>query len=633
MNYFHLIRKRLITLGVMPKHARQIALDFDQQVKSQGIVNALSHLKNMGDQVISFVSHSGYSAPWVSKTRDGYPKRWLVLKPYPEAIQLRVAKMARAIVLTSPTPKMVSKLRDAATSPYLGEENGISEVSRLVSLGLTSWNLPKPNFDIRYKSVFSSARTYTNRSVPIGTSVGLDFDSLLGTFRSWKDIIVTLPDWEQVFYPVHPSWIGRNASSRPNHTHVGELGGVMENGGKLRIFAAPNVVINNLLEPLQVWLDKHRNAIHMDVFRRQEDGALWAQSKLQAGKSIQSIDLSSATCRFPMETQMWLLGLLNAPIEFIKLYTLVARGSWKVQPHMVEHFGEDLQWSVGQPLGTNPSMSTFALCHSLMLIGLCVQLDLDPSDSFRILGDDVVTSSSDLANAYRLVIKNAGIEISEHKSYDSSSYAEFAGYSITTSSLVRPGRWKLPTVLNTQGLVKDLGPNVISELHTDHQAVEYLLAFRSGEFSPSSNWNLWMKANSLICPQDPFKVSLKRDREVLWYDGITKFLMKELANVYFVEERPKDFLEEIGDCEPTRKVRDLLFPTYYLMPSSVGELVLLLEAYSYELYDHINVVQFLDKVKESYEDFLWALPKTDGRKSRDLRLEVEEQLLKQLAAL
>lgn len=619
VNYFHMIRKRLITIGVKPKDARTFALDFDKQIKARGAVQALEYFKSCGDTLIGYISKSKYVGPWVATT-NGYPTRWLPLSKYPEEVQFRVAKMARAIVLSSPTPKMVAKLRSAATSPYSGEAYAPTELLRLVSLGLNQYKLRIPEFRFEFSSVCSAARTYTNRSVPTGTSVGLDFKSVLGVFHSWQHLIVPLPNWEQAFYPIHESWVGRNAGSFPEHPHVGELGGVMEQGGKLRIFAAPSVLLQAYLEPLQLWLDAIRDQIPTDVYRDQQAGALWAQDKMAKGHAIQSIDLSSATCRFPFDTQRILCEWLGAPRPIMRLYEEVARATWKVQPHLVSAFGESIKWTVGQPLGVNPSMSSFALCHNLLLAGLCVDMGLDTLDSFRVLGDDVVTSDRALAIRYREVITRSGIAISEHKCYDSNTYAEFAGYSITPSILVRPGRWRAASVLNVQGLVKDLGASVIDELSTDHHFLERLIAFHDGLFDPPEReWNDWLRLNTLVFTSNLTDITL-RHHEMSWFDGCTAFLQRQFPGIYFGCENSKEFLDTFkGNPEPVQRTRELLFPLLDLGWAKLGQVCLTLESFSKDLLTYSELIVFIDEIQRRYEEYLWSLPKTAGRLLRERR--------------
>jgi len=623
VNYFHIIRKRLITLGVKPKDARVVSLDFDKQVKARGVNSALSYFKDTGDTLIGYLSGSRRKSNWVA-TYGGFPKHWMVLKDYPVTILLRVAKLARVILLKEPTPAMVSKLKEAAVSPFMGSQEALDALSTFQKVGLAYYNFRIPECEFRFGSVVKASRTFVSKSVPTGTEYGFCLDKVVSCYRAWSGFIHSIPNWEKALYPIHTSWIHSPANPVREISHfVGELGGVMEQGGKLRIFAAPNVLLQTYLEPLQLWLDRIRDQVPTDCYRDQESGALWAQEKLANGLFVQSIDLSSATCRYPFCIQLELLDSLGAPDVLVKLYKAMSRGQWKVQPHLQSHFGESLVWAVGQPLGLSPSMSSFALSHNLVLCGMCLHLGIDPTDSFRIFGDDVVCCDKQLAALYRQVVTQAGIAISEHKSYDSQSYAEFAGYSILPDTLVRPGRWRAPSVLNIQGLVKDLGASVIQELNEEVHLTEKLLSFRVGTFTPEpGEWPLYLFLNSTLFEDSSYQVPL-RDLEMEWYDGCTSYLMKQFKGIFF--EPPEDtsifqsVLQRFPEMVPfADEVRACLGIDPDVLPPY--RVCVCFEAIASLHLDSQRMIEFIKTLHEQYEAYLWSIPRTDthiARKKRD----------------
>lgn len=622
-NYFHILRKRLITLGVSPSDARKVSRDFDRQIKAQGIYNALAYYKRVGETLIGHISQSGYVAPWV-KTHDGFPTKLLCLKKYDNVVLLRVAKMARALELSAPTEQQVQKLRDAAESPFNGTEESQQELSRLIRRGIKLCDFQKSEFPKGFKSVFSQARTFSSRSVPTGTSVGVDIENILGVFHQWSSLIQGIPGWEQAIYPLHPSYLTRFSSTVEPFPFCGEIGGVMENGGKLRLFAAPSVLLQSLLEPLQVWLDSFRNQLRSDVFRDQISGALWAQENMKLGQKVQSIDLSAATCRFPFPVQQMLCKELGAPDWALDLYTEVSRRDWQCQPHMTEWLGTPtLKWQVGQPLGVNPSMSSFALCHNLLLVGLADELGLDINDSFRVLGDDVVTSNPDLASRYRELISALGIKISEHKSFNSKEYGEFAGFSITPTDLVRPGRWRIASWMNIHGLVKDLGAHVIDELRQDQQLLERILAFSQGTFDPpDQEWSSWLKLSSLVVSTNLVDLQYKA-REVSWYYGCCKWLSSQLPRVSFQPAKDRSFVSLLREIAPAPLQKKVLewSDSYRLFGDFLSPSTLLcqVEQMAKDELSFAELVTFIDSLKAEYEEYCWSLPKTQGRLSRDRR--------------
>jgi hypothetical protein len=458
----------------------------------------------------------------------------------------------------------------------------------------------------------------------------LDVGKVLSTYYSWSELIHNIPGWQDSLYPIHTSWVNKPAVRQEFQLNLsneaGIIDGVMEQGGKLRIFAAPSVLLQELLTPLQHWLDSIRDQVPTDVFRNQESGALWAQSKMNQGLEVQSIDLSSATCRYPFLTQLELLENLGVPPAMLNLYKAVARGRWKVMPRMVPYFGDSMSWTVGQPLGVNPSMSSFALSHNLVLTGMCLQLGIDPQDSFRVLGDDVVCANSQLASLYRQTIISSGISISEHKSYNSCSYAEFAGYSILPQTMVRPGKWKAVHALNTQGLVKDLGENVILELSKEaDRRLESILSFRYGTFTPDvKDYEYYLFMNSVLWDPETYQVPLK-DIESDWYMGCTKHLRDLYPDIFFQPPTQSSMYISI------LKRLSFQFPG---LKDSVGmclgpidpdtwtpyRLVVCLEAIlANQSRDAQHLIDGLRVVKEEYEEFLWSLPVTSTSREKSQR--------------
>jgi hypothetical protein len=619
INYFHIVRKRLITLGVKPKHAREVSLNLSTQVKSMGIYNALDYFKRVGDAITAYISKSGVRPQWVRLDKDGFPSKFSCLKDYDVAILLRVSKMARVLCLSSPTKAMVDKLREAATSPYKGTEEGLSELSRLISLGIKHVAIRNVPFPRGFGSVVSQARTFVSRSVPTGTAVGLDINNILSVFRQNRSWITDVPSWDSVMYPLHPSWVGRESIGVTPYQFAGEIGGVMENGGKLRLFAAPSVLLQCFLEPLQKWLDGIRVQLPYDVFKHQEAGATWAQDKMMSGHEVQSIDLSSATCRFPFSAQLELLGVLGAPAWAVRAFEHVSRMPWVLQPHMAEWMGvESITWSVGQPLGIAPSMSSFALCHGLLLAGLCIELGIPVTDSFRVLGDDVVTADRRLSERYRAIMRQLSVGISEHKCHQSMVYAEFAGFSVTPTVMVRPGRWRAPTWLNVMGLVTDLSAAVINELPPSDRLVATLLAFQSGAYLPSvEDWSAWVRLSTAV--PDVAGLLRYRDKELSWFDGAVAWLQRQFPQSYFTEARTQSFLdglelsEDLLECVgPLLRSMEIL--SGFLPPGQHVNTVLY---WAERLLGAAEYADLMLHLKVQYEEYLWSLPQTDGRKARD----------------
>jgi hypothetical protein len=149
---------------------------------------------------------------------------------------------------------------------------------------------------------------------------------------------------------------------------------------------------------------------------------------------------------------------------------LSSESYWKI-PKQIEHFvtskvknnvdgfnkttcmkdgiGVGVKWSVGQPLGLQPSFAAFALSHHAIV------LSLRPS-FYKILGDDIVIderAGKELLQKYA----DLGIDISHDKSVTSNKLAEFGGRIITPNRILTQPKWKEMSDRNFVDFARNLG--------------------------------------------------------------------------------------------------------------------------------------------------------------------------------
>jgi hypothetical protein len=244
------------------------------------------------------------------------------------------------------------------------------------------------------------------------------------------------------------SWDYPDLGVIPNR-HTGDLAFLHESGMKTRVICMPHaelqVVFSSFHKALVNILDK----IPEDCTNDQESGALWGQSELSKGKTLFSIDLKSATDRFPLWLQLrFLKGVI--PDDWINAFEVTARGVFKT-PHGLVSYG------TGQPMGLYGSFPLLALGqHGLVRMAGFLNR-IPTSNQYRVLGDDIIFSNDKLAGAYRSLLEKYDIPISEHKSI-SGSIGEFCGFIITGTSINKgvklKGNWKIANYLN---YVKALG--------------------------------------------------------------------------------------------------------------------------------------------------------------------------------
>lgn len=551
-NYTRFIRKRLQNLGVTHDAAAALAANFNYQISHMGETGGITYVKRCGDELLRYLYGTPEQrSPWV-KTVDRFPKFFLPIKECSEEIKLRVAKLARAVRFTTIQPQQVDKVVNAVETPYGGSPEALALMSKLIKQGLSiyrpvpTWGeveaevLPKRITKTFHKVQSTSGRTANVKEPPVKESLQLLADH--PDFRT--------PNWEESFFPIIPSEVRRLVAlyERPiseRIPYVGEIHAAQEGGGKLRMFASPYSIFQMMLYPLHWYLARVRKALPTDCTLDQTSGAKWAQEILRSGRTIHSVDLTTATCRFPLQPQIELLLALRVPSEHICALEYVCRGWWSCGVDVATAFARDsLQWAVGQPLGIAPSMSMFSLCHNLLLCGLCIELGLEPKDTFRVLGDDVVISDDDLAARYVSVLALADIPVSSAKSHSSTRFAEFAGYSITPDLLVRPGQWRPSTPQNYLSLCRDLMVPLRGEFSSLYERVSELLLFRDGVYSPPpEDWPYFIKVNTLFAIAHLEKWTVYEAE--IWYYKIMSVIDKQLGYMVPYVWREPSFVDSV----------------------------------------------------------------------------------------
>lgn len=259
---------------------------------------------------------------------------------------------------------------------------------------------------------------------------------------------------------------------------VGTIGFIQEKGAKLRSVANPFRVLQCALGPFGDYLYSLLKELPWDCTHSQEDGAIFAQSALARGETVYAYDLSNATDKLPLDIQTSLmLDLIQKPkvanfsetgeentltekldlmIDSINLLREVSRAEWS-SPALTGYTKkrDTISWLTGQPQGLYPSFAMFAITHGFILREIEIGLNL--SDSFRIVGDDVVITNKLVANSYKARMQGLGVEISAPKTIVSDLLTEFVGFTITKDTIYRSFKWQPYKHSNPFGPLRSLG--------------------------------------------------------------------------------------------------------------------------------------------------------------------------------
>lgn len=502
------LRRRLKTIGLSDSLARTVSSRVSTQVAHMGPEGATIYLKRVGDALLHHLVGTPEKPPWV-KTINGFPKFFTGCEDLPEAVLIRLAKVARAIRLSEVSEKQVRKVRDAVVKPYSGSEAGVADMTSFVKEGLSFYGFDKPEnrTDLDYfKPVRPIARQFSAITSVSGVTDSATAPDLVTPVRVLRNVpeLRALPYWQDIFYPVSPITLAEvfhPDRNRDKGHAVGEIHAAQEGGAKLRMFASPYTVVQTLLYPIHYWIaDNFNKATPTICTYDQKSGADWAKRKLEAGVTVYSWDLSTATCRFPLQPQLEMLRIIGLPYECIDALRWACRGTWKVGHELQSMFRmKEVAWTVGQPLGIAPSMSMFTLCHAMLLTGISRKYGRDPEQVFRILGDDVVISDEMVSSEYTRVLRLCDVGISLNKSHASADFAEFAGYSITKHLQVRPGQYRQVQKKNYLELVEEFKTPLSDEVPSWMERCGLLHLFIRGEYDPvPSEWPAYLKQATLL---------------------------------------------------------------------------------------------------------------------------------------
>nr|DBA06309.1 TPA_asm: RdRp [Gigantidas vrijenhoeki associated mitovirus 1] len=224
---------------------------------------------------------------------------------------------------------------------------------------------------------------------------------------------------------------------------AGFIHATMEPGLKTRYFANPNKVFQRALEPLKDGLFSILKEMPWDCTLNQRKADKRITQALQEEKTVYSVDLSSATDRFPYWFQKICLQALipegssthwrlTASLSFLDL--LVEKGEWELPGHW-----RAWVWKVGQPLGLGPSFPLFTISHGLLLLFLNKG---KWKKSFYVVGDDVIIFDKSLYLAYKKILTSWQVPVSERKTFSSKHLAQFAGVTYTPHGNFWLPKWR-----------------------------------------------------------------------------------------------------------------------------------------------------------------------------------------------
>lgn len=138
------------------------------------------------------------------------------------------------------------------------------------------------------------------------------------------------------------------------------------------------------------------------------------------GKRLQSMDLSAATDRLPVQLQSQILTLMGFDGE---LWRSILEREWFIN---LDDKPQLVRYAVGQPMGAYSSFACLALTHHVIVRIAALRVGVDPKKLlYAVLGDDGAMAHEKVAKSYRNIFSLLGMDINPIKGFDG-TVLEFA---------------------------------------------------------------------------------------------------------------------------------------------------------------------------------------------------------------
>nr|QDH91301.1 MAG: RNA-dependent RNA polymerase [Mitovirus sp.] len=239
---------------------------------------------------------------------------------------------------------------------------------------------------------------------------------------------------------------GKEVMLRPKGL-LGKLSLIKDKESKCRVIAILDYWTQSVLKPLHDVQFTFLKSLRPDCTHNQ----VGFKAKLPPSGPYHSLDLSSATDRFPCSVQEAVLAAMTSKEYAAAWRTLLVDRDYKTT------WGDrsSVRYACGQPMGAYSSWSTFAIAHHVVVRLAAKRAHLPISFSnYVLLGDDIVIANDSVAREYRAIMKELGVSISEMKTHVSKYSCEFAkrwmlfGVEVTPAplgSLIQACRFKKET--------------------------------------------------------------------------------------------------------------------------------------------------------------------------------------------
>nr|UJQ92600.1 MAG: putative RNA-dependent RNA polymerase [Mitoviridae sp.]UJQ92623.1 MAG: putative RNA-dependent RNA polymerase [Mitoviridae sp.] len=457
--------QHLRSVGYDPKESSRYANLVQKWCNQSGMEWTVERLKALKVSFQKSLETGEYTLPehWATRinrsgktiVRDGFVHRVLSSPNEGKNLLRKEAflRIYQVIKLDEPSKKQILKMKSAILGDSTANESKLKEMcsslwvrhvdsgklEKILAVGETSKTLPQmlgsshkrsPAYVIPEGLRATKVKLVSTQRDDINVAKWIDYFAI---DRQTNEFWERYPEFvgDRLLGPGRPAPVMTYPEEPKRNLQAGTLSVIQEGGAKARWVANPFLALQALGEPLKDKLSEYTKLAYTDVVCTydQDRGYDTVVKWLQQGLKVWSFDASSFTDRFPLELQLTVLHQLQAmgvaTEADVESFKLVVQKPWKCGV-----IGQDVVWTVGQPLGYGPSFHLATLTHAAVVKRLDMMCS-PPYNMFRIVGDDIVIANEQLASAYEEAMASFGVDINRQKSLISNEYAEFLGKMIS----------------------------------------------------------------------------------------------------------------------------------------------------------------------------------------------------------
>jgi len=403
-------------------HFIKLLILYKHLIKHHKYSGAIKYFKNMRLHCTRYICGAPLlvNSNGIGLTKDGWPKKLLFLKDLVDNKQLSYVMTILVFNRSIDLPKEeLAKHKDICTKSITDK----STCKITIPIGFIRKFVKQNKLRIEAKELeFSSKDFYLSvKGGPQGKASLSAHRNLMvmdiNYIQRLKDL--TVGEWGVKWFEKSLKfWLPQSEELKqsPYLNTTGKLSIVKDPEAKFRVIAIVDYYTQVLLKKLHTsCFEKIKNFSKTDRTFTQDPKHEWESND----HKFWSLDLSSATDRFPRELQRRLLA---------EMYNYKYAESWSTHLGQIKFDKLDGQvsYEAGQPMGTYSSWIMFTLAHHLV-VHWCASLEgVSNFNQYIILGDDIVIKHDAIAKRYIKVIKSLGVELSLTKTHVSKDTYEFA---------------------------------------------------------------------------------------------------------------------------------------------------------------------------------------------------------------